>query len=262
MPTPEELQALGLNIQPYERMPPLDPNDNGLNGLPYSPWPGNLDAMSDDELANLARSLGINFGGGQNPDIFSIDPRVESTVGRIFDAKRSLGQEELRRKAVEATGARGLNMTDTPIFDPYMRGLGLFESQLRGDEAQSLLGIGQDYSRQRDSFLQNLYNVQAQIAQNAENNRVNLFSNMANIGLGLNSNRMGRPTGTTQTTTGINPGNLGAGLGLIGSGLGALGNINYSGIGDWLSGVFGGGGGGDSGTTFQDWFTDSDGFLF
>ena len=226
-------------------------------GTPTAATTGNgfdIGSLSDSDLMSLASLLGIDssaFGGGGgtgtpggNPDIFQIDPMVADAVSRVYQSQRQLGTDELHRKAVESAGARGLNFSDTPVSDPYMRGQALLESQLRGNEAASLLGIGQDYGKQRDTMLSNLYNTNASLAQNRQNNLMDLFKTGSQLGATLFTGRNQFPAQTSQQVSGINSGGLGAfGTGLqtlsknpglgnaIGSGLGSIGN--------WFGGLFG-----------------------
>jgi hypothetical protein len=229
------------------------------------------DSMSDNDLFSMAQSMGIDpqqfMGGGtnQNLDMFQIDPAVGDAVSRIFQSQRDLGNEQLRRSAIEATGSRGLNMTDTPIFDPYMRNQALFESQLRGGEASSLLSLAQDYNKQRDTFLSGLFNTQQTLQQQASSNRMALLEQGSQVGLGLNNARMRRDTGSTVSQSGLTPGQIGTGTSAIGAGLSGLssltglggailkglglsdsgspntGGVDWSGWGDWDTGVDSGG---------------------
>ena len=237
------------------------------NTTPTAATTGNgfdIGSLSDSDLMSLASLLGIDssaFGGGGgtgtpggNPDIFQIDPMVADAVSRVYQSQRQLGTDELHRKAVESAGARGLNFSDTPVSDPYLRGQALLESQLRGNEAASLLGIGQDYGKQRDTMLSNLYNTNALIADNRQKNLMDLFKTGSSLGATLYTGRNQFPAQTSQQVSGINSGGLGAlGTGLQGLGgtIGGLGGFfgdllgfspssNNAGLGsfDWNTGVF------------------------
>jgi len=192
-----------------------------------------LDTMSDAELMALAGRLGIDtsqftigtmpdpFGGGTGNNI-TISPDVRNLVSQEYGSQREFGNEELRRGATEMAGARGLNMTDTPINDPYQRGRALFESQLRGNEAGTLLNMSENRFNSREAgtlnrsriaegarqfqstqnqgdvnsnrnFLSGLYNFQQQLAQTAFNNRL---ANAGQTGLNLNQILSGINTGT------------------------------------------------------------------
>lgn len=206
------------------------PGAGGVGGgLSLTPGGGNLDNMSDAELIALAGRMGIDtsgfstntmpdpFGGGQGGNI-TISPEVQAMVSQIYGSQRELGNEDLRREAIERAGARGLNLTDTPINDPYQRSRGLFESQLRSAEAGNLLNMSENrfnareagtLSRsriaegarqfqsesdrlntgQRQQFLSNLYNLQNTMAQNAASTRLGLLTNTRPIG----------PVGTSST---------------------------------------------------------------
>lgn len=214
---------------------------------------GDLNGLSDSQLMDLARMFGIDtsFMGGGN---ISIDPEVRANVSRAFQSQRDLGNQELYRGAIEAAGARGLNLSDTPIGDPYLRNRALFESQLRGNEAASLLGLsegrfntneqtrrfqseqGRMRDTQRQNFMSGLLNFQQALQQQAFQNRLALAG-------------QGGTTTTVRAGGGVNPSAIGAGIGAIGSGLGGL---NLGGIFDWASGLFGGGSQNDS--SFADTF--------
>jgi hypothetical protein len=206
-----------------------------------------IGSLSDSDLMSLASLLGIDssqFGGGGtggggatgNPDIFQIDPMVADAVSRVYQSQRQLGSDELHRKAVESAGARGLNFSDTPVSDPYMRGQALLESQLRGNEAASLLGIGQDYGKQRDTMLTNLYNVNAGLQQNRNNNLMSLFNTGSTIGMNLAGSRLSNPSQIIGQQGGVNGG------GLSGIGAGLTGLASNTGVGNWICGLFSGNG--------------------
>lgn len=221
-----------------------------------------IDQLSDTELLQLAGVLGLDANsflapdtstsGEQNPEIMNVSPEIADAVSRVYGAQRDLGNQDLHRTAVEAAGQRGLNFTDTPIADPYFRGKALMESQLRGNEASTLLGLQQNYTGQRQNFLSGLYNFQQQLSQNAFNNRLQMAQQAGQTGLGLGNQRAASGT-TTQSNSGLNSG----GLGLLGSGLGALGNPavqqGISGLGNAFSSLFGLGGGGGVLTDSTDW---------
>jgi len=238
LPLPTDLNT----TMPIEG-PPL-PRPYAPEGKPIEPetpltiaQPFDFNSLDDEDLMGLASLLGIDtgaFGGqNQNMDMFQIDPAVRDAVSRVYESQRQLGSQELHRKAVESAGARGLNMTDTPVSDPYMRGQALLESQLRGNEAASLLGIGTDWSKHRDTMFSSLYNGDANRDLTRQMGIMSLFNTGSQIGLGLNNNNF------TQSSSGQSGGLSGSGLGAIGVGLQGLGS---SGLGSWLGGLFGGGG--------------------
>ena len=186
----------------------------------------NLETMTDSQLMDLARQWGIDtsFMGGSN---ITIDPDVRANVSQAYASQRELGGQELRRGAIEAAGSRGLNLSDTPIADPYMRSRALFESQLRGNEAATLLGLSEgrfntneatrrfqgEQNRlrqtQQQNFMSNLLNFQQALQQQAFQNRLAL------------ANQAGTTT-TNQTSGPVNPQTLAGGMGAIGSGLQGL----------------------------------------
>lgn len=74
----------------------------------------------------------------------TISPEAREAVAGIFDPIRARAGEELLRAATEAAGRRGLNRTDTPIFDPFLRSRADVETQLGGAEAGQLLNLSTD----------------------------------------------------------------------------------------------------------------------
>jgi len=241
LPLPTDFPNLNTTM-PIEG-PPL-PRPYAPEGKPIEPetpltiaQPFDFNSLDDNSLMSLAQLLGINTGGfggqGGGGDMFGIDPAVAEAVSRVYQSQRELGGQELHRKAVESAGARGLNMTDTPVSDPYMRGQALLESQLRGNEAASLLGIGTDWAKHRDTMFSSLYNGDANRDLTKSLGMMSLFNTGSQIGLGLSNNNF------TQSSSGQSGGLSGSGLGAIGVGLQGLGS---SGLGSWLGGLFGGGG--------------------
>ena len=244
MTLPEDLNT----TQPIDTDPTL-PRSSATTATGLNDSAFDFNSLSDNDLMSLASLLGIDssaFGGqGQNQDMFQIDPAVGSAVSQVYQSQRQLGQDELQRKAVESAGARGLNMTDTPISDPYMRGQALLESQLRGNEAASLLGIGTDWAKHRDNLLGGLYQGDANRATTKSLGMMSLFNTGANIGLGLNSGSF------SQSGSGSSGGLDGRGLGAIGLGL--------QGLNSSLGGLFGGGG---NNSPTSGWWGSGDEFSF
>ena len=216
-----------------------------------------LDDLTDDQLSELAGSLGINtqdflmnppagvlnFNEAISPE-FSVSPEVRGLVGKQFQAQREVGTENIKREAQAAAGSRGLSLVDSPIGDPYLRALALLESQLGGQEAQSVLGFGERYGQFRENAMQgrtgllesirkaaraqsflesqsakefdlNVGEFQNRLRQQAFQNRLQLATTMRNLGLGLSGQRTGTPT--SQVTTA--PPDVAGGFGLIGRGI-------------------------------------------
>lgn len=126
-----------------------------------------LDDLTDDQLSELARSLGINsqdflinppagvlnFNEAISPE-FSVSPEVRELVKKQFQSQRTLGSENIKRAATESAGSRGLTLEDSPIGDPYLRAIALLESQLGGAEAESVLGFGERFGQFRENAMQ------------------------------------------------------------------------------------------------------------
>lgn len=154
-PLPEELNALsdddllalagqfGIDTTPFVTTSPGLVDQIGrvptfTSGLPTAALeraniPTNLPAARGIDALELA----VN-----RPEV-TLPEDVRREVAAIFQAQRGAGQEEIRRAAIEAAGRRGLNLTDTPIFEPLTRSIGRFESELRGGEAETLLSLAE-----------------------------------------------------------------------------------------------------------------------
>ena len=113
--------------------------------------------------------FGENLGLSVDRPEFTLPEDVRNQVALACQGQRELGSQDLRRAAIEAAESRGLNFSDTPIADPYLRSRALMESQLRGQEAQALLGLserGRDFLQQqriaREQALQNRFGLTTQ----------------------------------------------------------------------------------------------------
>lgn len=186
-----------------------------------------LDTLSDAELFALAGQSGIDSSLFATPTVppafdtsaIAISPEVQAMVDQIFQAQRELGTQELNQNAVEQAGARGLNMTDTPIFQPYTRANALFESQLRADQAKALLGISENRFAQREAGGLNRAGM-LEASRKFQAEQARLWSGQAgNFLSGLASS-----TGGTAVTgsNAFNPQQLLAGSNAITTGLGGL----------------------------------------
>ena len=237
------------NVPPATPVAPAPAAPLGNTGLGLSAttsgFQGDLNSLSDSQLMDLAQQYGIDTSwmGANN---ITLDPAVQQAVSQVYGSQRELGNQDLMRSAIEAAGARGLNLSDTPIADPYLRNKALMESQLRGNEAASLLGLSQnryaqnqaqnqfqtEQSRlnqvQNQNFLTNLYSFQQNLAQSAAQNRLQLANQAAQLGLGLSNARLSQPgnTSTTSGTSGFNPQQFGTGISAIGAGLQGLSGLD------------------------------------
>ena len=217
----------------------------------------NLDSLTDDQLIQLGQSLGIDHSSFlMNPPAgvldfnepispqFEVSPEVRDLVAKRYQSQRALGTENIRTAAQAAAGSRGMRLEDTPIGDPYLRAIALLESQLGGEEAQSVLGIGQGYQQFREKSLQdrfglletakkaaraqsflesqaskefdlNVADFQSRLRQQAVTNRLQLATTLANLGINLSGQRTGTPTSAVTTA----PPDVAGGFGLIGRGI-------------------------------------------
>ena len=185
----------------------------------------------------------LDFNQPMDPS-FSVSPEVRDLVTKQYQAQRDLGNQDIKRAATEAAGSRGMALSDTPIGDPYLRAVALLNSQLGGQEAQSVLGLGADYQKFRETSLENRFGLldtaqkaaraqsflerqsaqnfdmnvadfQQRLSQQAFQNRLQLSTTLGNLGLGLSGQRTGTPTGSVTTA----PADVAGGFGLIGRGL-------------------------------------------
>jgi|TARA_R110001583_G_scaffold33397_7_gene112707 hypothetical protein len=149
-----------------------------------------LDALSDDELLALAEQSGIPTEEFGIPSI-TIPQSTRDLVSREFAPVREQMFEDLTRGAIAAAGRRGLEFSDTPIAEPFLRSLALGTSKIGGAEAGKTLELGV----QNREFLEAARRFQNDLNQQAFVNRLNLGEQFGRTGLGLNVARFGRGTG-------------------------------------------------------------------
>jgi len=218
-PTPEEEQdkalgrginLLGLGEQGYDAV--YDPNTKQYT---FTKRPLTPEQQEEETQLKKLREMSFNRMMG------IADPETQRRVGEVFQSQRASGNEELTRYMNEQAGARGLNLSDTPL----LRDLGLqksrLETGLRGAEAASLLDVGQA----NQIFGQSMAEFQNALRQQAFLNKQSVGEQALQSGLGLGRMRMGQAT-TTQTQSG--GGGLGASL--LGGGLGMLGQLGAAAI--------------------------------
>lgn len=175
--------SLGIDTQEFSMNPPA-----GVLNF-NEPVPGVSQALPSALTGALPNLAGFNEPVSPS---FTVSPEIRDLVAREYQAQRGLGTENIRREAQAAAGARGLSLVDTPISDPYMRALALLESQLGGQEASSVLGLGERYNQFREGALQNRFGLlegtvrgargqnlaESQFAENALQGRTTLLENM------------------------------------------------------------------------------------
>ena len=256
-------------MSPSGGIPGLDLNQflqaslNTLTGQAPMATPGfsgNFDDMSDDQLLQLAGSMGLNtqdfmVGPPQGitdfneaiPTTADVSQTIRDLVSGQYNVARGQGQRNVTEAAIAAAGRRGLNMTDTAMFQPLTRSLADLEAQLGASEANTVLGIGQDWNKFREGALLNRFNAldtsrqntgrlnlgalgqqqnfnlnlgdfQQRLKQQAFQNRLSLGQTLGNMGVQLSGQRTGITPSTTQTF----PPNVGGGVGLIGQGIQTL----------------------------------------
>ena len=238
----------------------------GGQALAESLQASNLDSMSDDELLAMASRRGIDTSQfrvapspvlqemGRVPNIpaasftdlskledLGLTPEAQGVVARIFQGQRELGQREIERSALEASGRRGLRMTDTPIAAPFTRSLADLESGLRGAEAKTLIDLGlgnrqfgetsnlarlnlganitgqragflegqrqfegqlgQARTTQQQQFLLAMKQLQESLKENATQNRLRLANMLGEGALNLGSSRLKFDTGAAKSSS-------------------------------------------------------------
>ena len=172
--------TLDIDTQPFMMAPPAGVLDFN------QPVPAVSQALPSAYGGVLPNVSGINEPINPN---FTISPEIRELVAREFNAQRDLGNQDIKRAALEAAGGRGMALSDTPIGDPYLRAVALLNSQLGGQEAQSVLGLGQNYNQFRENSLQGRQGIlnqiinssrsqnlaESQFAENAGENRFSLL---------------------------------------------------------------------------------------
>jgi hypothetical protein len=155
-----------------------------------------------------------------------LSPELQAKLGTIYDERRRQGNEELKRFGVEAAGARGMEMTDSPIFNPLMREKANMESQLGASQAQSYLSMrSEELAR-----AQGLREFQEGLKQRRTfDNPMGMYNAAADLALRLYGPRFGVQSGSSVTTGGGNPtanfGMAAQGAGGLMQGVGAVGKL-------------------------------------
>ena len=162
----------------------------------------------------------------------TIPPDVENLIGTIFNTRQDEVQRQINQAASGAAGARGMNITDTPIGEPYLRTTANAAQNLRGQQAQALLGARSEELSRAGGYmtyldqLKNLLNFQ---------NPLSLFGAASGFGSNLYGSRMSgtRVVGQTSTSQGWGQ-PVGQMLGGVGGFMGGIPGV---------AGSFGAGGG-------------------
>lgn len=165
-----------------------------------------------------AQAQGVLTGGGLN-----LSPEVLAMVSQIYDQQQNLAQQQIQRTATSAAGARGLNITDTPIGDPFLRATGESAAAIRAAQAQAMLGLRENELSRAGGQVSYL---DALKQQRSFANPL-AFANFAGgLGASLYGSRMGgtRVTGQMTSDTGVIPGlaDLAGGVGGLLTGLGKV----------------------------------------
>jgi len=167
---------------------------------------------------------------------------VNQTVDTAFEAERKIGQRNLLESATGAAGRRGLERTDTPVFEPFLRASADLESRFGSAKAGAKLGFGErarnfqeEAFQGRQGLFQNnqqFFNNQAfdneqfqeRIKTQAFQNRLQLAKLGSDIGLGLANIRAGSGSKTIELSPSFSSllDSLGSGFELLGGGIDAF----------------------------------------
>lgn len=167
----------------------------------------------------------------------NLSPEVLAMVNQIYDQQQNLAQQQIQRTATAAAGTRGLNITDTPIGDPYLRATGESASAIRAAQAQSMLGLREAELARAGGQVSYLDALKQQ--RSFANPMA--FANFAGgLGANLYGSRMGGRrvlSGEYSSDKGTIPGIMGL-AGSIGGGIAGLGAMGgLSGIGTKIMGA-------------------------
>lgn len=226
---PELLKAQGYSISSIPGATKKAPTTYSITKAPLTPEEQQREAFQSQWETQAQGAL---TGGGLN-----LSPEVLAMVNQIYDQQQSLAQQQIQRAATAAAGTRGLNITDTPIGDPYLRATGENAAAIRAAQAQAMLGLRENELARAGQAVQygdarrQLLNFQNPLA---------LMSGIGGLGANLYGSRMGgrrvlsgassSDTGTIPGIMGL-PGSVGGGI----AGLGAMGGIR--GIGSKIMGI-------------------------
>jgi len=165
----------------------------------------------------------------------NISPEARASLDEYYNTVGANTQGDINRAYTSMWAKRGLNPTDTPAADPYLRATGQASANINAARAQGYLGL-------RENELSRAYGLmgyQDQLNQLKNfQNPYSLASLYSNIGMGFQGNRY--KVGTS-TTTGPAPSML-PGLGALAGGTGGLlkgaSEVPWGKIGTGIMGLF------------------------
>lgn len=210
---PQLLASMGYSINAVPGAKKGSPSTYSITKAPLTP---EEQQKKDFESLLGTQSQNTLTSGGLN-----LSPEVLAMVNQIYDQQQNLAQQQIQRTATAAAGTRGLNITDTPIGDPYLRATGESASAIRAAQAQSMLGLREAELARAGGQVSYL---DALKQQRSFTNPL-AFANFAGgLGANLYGSRIGGRralSGGGSSDTGWIPGVMNT-IGSIGSGLGAI----------------------------------------
>jgi hypothetical protein len=189
----------------------------------------------------------------QNP--YALSQPEQDAINQIYNNQRNQAQYNLNLAAQDNATARGMNLSDSPVANEYVRQLALLEGNLGASQAADLMNRG---DANRNFGLNALGFANGLMQQNFQNRLgVSQMLPTANQALmaPLMQNRLAQtstsgmqsftPSGFDTMMRGIGAAGglmMGAGLGMSGLGLGGSAASGLAGGGQGLAAVAGGGG--------------------
>ena len=162
-PTAAEQRLQDLNAQIAElQLQQLQQGITDQNAYSDSTLAGKqrrLEEVSTDNL--LARAT------GEAP---ILTPGQQAALDQMFNVTSNRANEDLNRFAQENAAMRGMTVADSPVGAEYLRQSRQLQEGLAATKTNAALNLGQS----QDLFNQNLSNFQAQLQQQAFQNRLSL----------------------------------------------------------------------------------------
>ncbi len=101
------------------------------------PAPGPEETQLTGNLADLVAKLKADLDQVRTPE------DLDAAVAPIFDLAARRGGEDIQRRGIELAGARGLNLSDTPLAAPLLREQRELTEGLAGARANAILDLQQ-----------------------------------------------------------------------------------------------------------------------
>jgi hypothetical protein len=207
---PQLLASMGYSINAVPGAKKGAPTTYSISKAPLTP---EEQQKKDFESLLGTQSQTTLTSGGLN-----LSPEVLAMVQQIYDQQQNTAQQQIQRTATAAAGTRGLNITDTPIGDPYLRATGESASAIRAAQAQAMLQLRESELARAGGNVQYLDALKQQRS----------FSNplaFANFAGGLGANLYGSRIGGRRVLEGASSSDTGTVPGIMSlmKGVGAAG---------------------------------------